>query len=71
MFTNFTLKVNLKVTISLDFLFRVIIFCQFYLKSEFEVIISLDFLFKVMIVAYFDLKEIWGNDFPFKVTIFC
>ena len=33
--------------------------------------ISLDFLLKVMIVAYFGLKEISGNDFPFKVTIFC
>ena len=46
------LKVDLNWVFSLDFLFKVMKFCQFWLSSQVEVMISLDFLFKVIIFAY-------------------
>ena len=41
--------------ISLDFLFKVMIFVNFVVKSECEVMISLDFLFKVKKFANLNL----------------
>ena len=44
------------MVISLDFLFKVMIYVFFWFKSEFVVTLSLDFLSRVIIFANFGLK---------------